>query len=200
MFAKFKYWFVNVYWYHYRIHTAVTVFVLVLAGFFIHAVVTRVDPDFMFIVASEEPVIETQGLALADFFAENIDVETELQYSVMYLNGYDDYTAANWQLLSVALVDAQYSLFIIGESMLPTFAEQLDGFYTMEELGLPSGPYPELAPLDGVSLMAELSFSYEPMYALVKRPYPDRDSAAEDKNRIRSEKSVACLKALLGVK
>ncbi|MDR0325383.1 MAG: hypothetical protein LBI19_04715 [Oscillospiraceae bacterium] len=193
------YWLTNVFWYHYRVHTIVVAFAVLVAAFSIYSAVTREETDFVFIVASEQPVSDMQGEALSGFWAEHVDSVTNLGYSVLYLGEISEQTMAGWQLFQIGMIGEEYSLFIIGESMIGALEENIMIFYTAEELGLPSaGPLPELIPLAGVSVMEELYFTFEPMYALVKRPYYDRGGSFTPDTVARSEMARDCVKALLG--
>ena len=192
-----KYWFTNIFWYHYRLHTFAAAFILLVIAVTVYSSITNVPADFLFIVASEQPVSDSQGEALSGFWEEHVDSITNLNYNVLYL-GEGEYVMTGWQQLQIGLISEDYGLFIVGESLTGMFYDTSDMFYTAEELGLPSGPMPELIPLDGIPMMEELYFVFEPMYALVKRPYYDRGGSVTPDSAARSEMAVDCVKALLG--
>jgi hypothetical protein len=200
LYARFKYWFVNIYWYHYKLHTFVAAFILAVVAITVYSALTGSRPDFVFIVASEYPVYEEQGRELAGFWAENADGVTELSYSVLFMSDNSEYAMTNWQLLTIALISEDHSLFIIGESLLPLMTDYRDEFYTFDELGLSprDGPEPAFIPLEGAPLMDTLGFGHEPMYGLVKRPPYGRGGSVKPEDSARSALSAACLRALLG--
>jgi hypothetical protein len=102
---------------------------------------------------------------------------------------FTEVTAASMQLMMITLISEEYVLFIIGESMIGWYADSMELFMTAGEMGLPGdGPLPELVPLEGIQIMEELAFVFEPMFAMVKH------SAAETG---RSELAVECLRVLL---
>ena len=190
LFARFKYWFVNVFWYHYKIHTAAALFALVLIGTSVHSFATRHTPDFLFVLMSDEPVFQAQGEALAGMFGEETGADAVC--TVLHMSGASEMSVYNHQLFAISLIDEQYALFIVGESALPLFPELADGFAAMSGLGLPHAVLPELAPLEGSLFMREILLDQEPMYALLKRP--GREGGSE-----RFDKAAACLRALLGL-
>lgn len=193
-----RYWFTNVYWYHYRLHTAAAAFIIAVVWFSVHSVVTSVKPDFVFYIISEQPVFDSQGQELAAFFTEKVEDVTHLSYNILYMDETSEYAVANWQLYTIGLISDEHSLFIIGESLTGPLADDLSVFHTAEELGFSAGPLPAAIPLSGIEMMEDLFFIYEPMYAMVKRPPRQRDGSVRTEDLERRDLAVACLQALLG--
>ncbi|MCL1807756.1 MAG: hypothetical protein FWG31_08650 [Oscillospiraceae bacterium] len=196
----FKYWLKNVFWYHYRLRTFAILFAVFVIALTVYSTATAEKNDFIFILMSEKPVAEEQAAELAEFWIESIDGVTKLSYHALYLHDSSEYAMNGWQLLQIALISDEHSVFIVGESLTWVFGENNNNilFYTAEELGLPSGgPLPELIPLQGISMLDDLYLNWEPMYALVKRPYYNRDGSLKPETIERSELSIDCLRALL---
>ena len=198
MFARWKHWFVNVFWYHYKVRALLTVFFVTAAALSLYAALANENPDFVLLLASERPVSIAQGQSLADFWTENVDGVAYVTCKALYLEASSQYAAANSQLLVVAMISDDHSIFILGESAAQSLSGHFPAFYTTAELGLPAGPFPETAPLDGVALMEELQLTQEPMFALVKRPRAGKDGLVKPKDAGRRDKTVECLRVLLG--
>lgn len=172
MWARFKYWFVNVYWYHYRIHALVLLAAGGLLALFISDMITRVDPDFAFIVASERFISDEKGDYLAAVFAEGStdcdgDGKILLQPIVMTL---DDTEAgmAMMQKLAASYARLECSLYIVGTSLF-AYVEEPSAFIDLAALGIRTLPgKPWLADLGGSSLMAGAGLDGEPMTAAVR--------------------------------
>jgi hypothetical protein len=195
----FGYWFKNVFWYHYRLRTLAAIFVVFVIALTVYSASTAEKSDFIFLPMSEAPVSDAQAVKLADYWIEHVDGVSKLSHYALYLHDSSEYAMNGWQLVQIGMISDEHSVFIVGESLTWVFNEGNSIlFYTAEELGLPSGgSQPELIPLEGSSLLEELSLNQEPMYALVKRPYFDRDGSLRPETTERSELSAACVEALL---
>jgi hypothetical protein len=68
---------VDNYWYHYKFHTLAGIFVVVLAVFFIHDLVTKVDPDATVVMISTGYVSAQTTDALQTALAENLEDRNE---------------------------------------------------------------------------------------------------------------------------
>ncbi|MCL2003051.1 MAG: hypothetical protein FWG72_03475 [Oscillospiraceae bacterium] len=191
---KWKHWTVNVLWYHYKIHILAGAFAAVVLAISIHSAVTRTEPDFILFIASEQPVFDEQGSTLTAFFTERVEDAGHIAYQVANLN-----EPTQWQLIPVALVNDQTVFLIVGESVARAMGDSGDLFYTAGELGVrDAGPTAEMISLEGVPMMEELLFVFEPMYALIKRPVYDRRGGfyTPDSER-RSALAADSLRALL---
>jgi hypothetical protein len=190
---RFKYWFTNVLWYHYRLHIIIGAAAAVILAVTIRSSLTNTEPDFIIFIVSEQPVFGEQGAALSAFFTERVEDADNIAYQASYLGD-----ETQWQFLTISLIDDRYTLFIAGESMAGWF-EQSDGiFYTAEELGVAGGgPIAGMIPLEGAALMEELMFVFEPMYAMVRRPVYDRRGFYTPDSVARSELAAECVRVLL---
>jgi len=190
----FKYWFTNVLWYHYRIP------IYVAAGIIALLVVMRImdgDPlemDFHIAVITAHPAFSVQGDMLGELL-EQRGIQTH--NLVLSLSGGEmDYMT--FQQMLVVFVDHQYSLMITGASMLGSFADNLDAFYPMEDLGLPpSDIHPNILDLTDTPIIDYLFLNSEPMYALIKLPERQRNGTIRPENIARAEKSAAALRYML---
>jgi hypothetical protein len=187
---SFRLWFTNIFWYHFKWHTVIGIFFVVIVVMSVHSVVTREEQDFQFVVASEYPVFFDQGAALTEFWKETVPGLNNVSYNVLFMGEQSEMAMANMQLMLLTLIDETNSLFIIGESMIGWYSESMEIFITAGEMGVEgNGPKPQLVPLEGSSLMEGLGFIFEPMFALIRRP-PEGGCG-------RFELSAACLEALL---
>lgn len=192
---RFRYWFTNVYWYHYKLQTAGVLFAALVIGFTLYSVLTRVTPDVFLTLASTKPVSATQTGVLNGYFTEKSGGDLVIADATLYL---PDINTTDWQLLSVSFVDTDRNLFIIGEGLRETFTHQTPIFVPAEEMGLPADPEnPYMIPLSGSSLLPEIGLSEEPMFGLVRRPPEERDGTVEEKDAARFENAAQCLRWLL---
>ncbi|MCL2704199.1 MAG: hypothetical protein FWE91_11425 [Defluviitaleaceae bacterium] len=192
----FKYWFTNVYWYHYRAHTIVGLAIIVFAIYSVVSFVTsrEEEVDFFFAIVTVMPAHHAQGEMLEEFFAEH---GYRTKGNVMSLPG-DGSDMATWQLLMVTLVNEQYALYIVGESMLYYFGEQADGFWAIEELGLQASALsPMYADLSETLMLEGLMLNLEPMYALVRAPIIQRNGEFRQPDIERGLKAAEGIRLLL---
>jgi hypothetical protein len=185
----FKFWFINIYWYHFRAHTVIAAVIAVIAAVSVYSVLSKEKYDFFFVIASAQPVIVEQGEMLAEFWEEKVPGINRISSSVLHMGEYSELAAVNAQMLMITLISEEHRLFIIGESMIGWYAESMELFMTAGEMGLPGGgPLPQLVPLHGAPVMEEYGFVFEPMFALVRRSEPGSGL---------SEPAIECLRVLL---
>jgi hypothetical protein len=193
---RFKYWFVNIFWYHYKPHTIITASVAAVFLFIILTARGTEKPDFVFAIVSDQYRYDVQGQVLAAFLEDRVDDITSLRSD----------PGAEGHLMLLALTDREYTLFILGESLARRLSDHFSLFYEMEELGFPTGdPYPETLPLDGAALMKTLGLpehlplTLEPMFALIKRAPLEKDGFVSPESAARTDLTVECLRVLLDV-
>ncbi|MDR1669816.1 MAG: hypothetical protein LBR76_07655 [Oscillospiraceae bacterium] len=195
MLKKFRYWFVNIYWYHYRLHTAAVLFAGLLIAFCVYSMVTRVTPDVFLTLASDKPVGYSQSDMLNEYVNEKAGGGLTMAGSALYLSESD---TMNWELLHVSFIDNERYLFIIGEGLRSFFAEQADLFTPAADMGLPADPeIPCLVPLTGAPYLAEAGLDGEPMFGLVKRPAVQKDGLPAPEEKTRQELAAQYLRFLL---
>ncbi|MDR1692300.1 MAG: hypothetical protein LBR72_02990 [Oscillospiraceae bacterium] len=188
MLKKFRYWFVNVYWYHYRLHTAAVLFAAILTAFAIHSVVTRVVPDVNLTLASDKPIGSPQADLLTAYWNETRGIVAGS--STLYLS---EEEMLNWELLHVSFVDEERNLYIIGEGLREFFSQIPELFVPAAELGLPADPeLPFLVPLAGSPVMDRAGLSGEAMFGLIKNPKEGSEADAK-----RRDIAAQCLRDVL---
>jgi hypothetical protein len=197
----FKYWWINVFIPHYK---GQVIAITLIAGLIVYFVFSMVSgssnsPDFMFSIVTRLPAYNEQGEGLEEFFWEQ---GYRTQSTVISLN--EDMAAMignpamSYELLMVNMINEDIAMFIIGESMLDYFEEQLDGFYLLEQLGLPAVAHnPYLTDLSNVSIMEDLWLNQEPMYGLIRIPRQQRNGLIKPEDTARIEKAVDSLRTLL---
>ncbi len=192
MMKKFKHWFVNVYWYHYKLHTLGGLFGALILGIMIYSGVTRVTPDVFLTLASAEPVAFTQSDMITDYLAEKDGGEMVFASNALQLSEASDPAMASWEQLHIALIDEERTLFIVGESMREFFSDLTDSFMSAEEMELPAdAENPCMVPLTGAPILADVGLVEEAVFGLVKRP-PENPEDAE-----RFENAIQCLRWVL---
>lgn len=131
-FKKLGYWFKNVYWYHYKMHTLIAAFAMIILAIFICDIVNRVDNDFDFIFVGESS-IESQKMAeLSEYFSAHIpdindDGKITVGYQMLYTGQegqYDELSVANQKKLAISFADDRYVLFIMDKDHMENFAAQ----------------------------------------------------------------------------
>jgi hypothetical protein len=178
-----KHWVENVLWYHYKLHILIGAAAVVIVAVTVYSAARNPPPQFILFIASGQPVFDDQGAALTAFFESSVEEAVNVEHQTAQMSNHQ-----MWQLFSVALISDLHTFFIIGESVIEWIGESAGLFYTARELGLSSaGPLEQMIPLEGVLLMEELLFIFEPMYAMIKR---QADAGGE--------LAAECLKALLG--
>lgn len=120
MLRRLKYWFTNVFWYHYRIHTIVVLAVTALVTMFVYDILTVVTPDFTYVFASVNLARDQDLDKISDTFAKRIgDVNNDKKE---YVNGMSIYLgdptdATGIQRLGVYMADEDISVFIVDPAM-----------------------------------------------------------------------------------
>ena len=173
MLKRFRYWFVNVYWYHYRIHTIAVILVAILAAFIIHDITSREFYDLKFVLASSEFIAEEHGELLNDAFTEagkDLDGDGKVLIApyVMLFDG-SPVELEHTQKFAISFQEKECSLYIVGESQLDRLSEAA-GFVDLSALGIKTLPgKPWLADLSGSDLLEACYITREPMAAAVRR-------------------------------
>lgn len=137
--GKFRHWFTNVYWYHYKWHTIAAAIAIFFVILFIHDIVTRVDPDFQMIIVSKEYVSNDQ-LAEITEIAQNAagDVNGDSREYVCLnpislAEGQMQY--ANTMKLAALLSDGSIVVYVMDADTVEIYKNQ-DLFEPLESLGL----------------------------------------------------------------
>jgi len=148
----FKYWLNEVYLYHYKMHTAIALGVVLAVVLIIVTFEPRVRVDFRFTLVSENGIRQNQlrviesALLLHDISAEG----------TLILFTPEAGSANAHQDLMQSLADMEHTLFLVTESMMDLFRDILDEFY-------------DKIPLHSHAFFAETQLDEEPLYAIVKR-------------------------------
>ena len=137
---RFKYWFTNVFWFHYRLHTIGIIIASVFLFSMIHSIATKRDPDLVVVVAAAyefdlgyamELREELEGLVNEMTGRDNAVVE----FVALNLSGATEVGVASIQLLSVHLVRQDTLLFILGADVINNMLEGDESFMSLEPYG-----------------------------------------------------------------
>ncbi|MDR1703734.1 MAG: hypothetical protein LBS19_03490 [Clostridiales bacterium] len=191
----FKYWFDNVFWYHYKGHLFAGIALIAVIAYAVYSMANRHDPDFMFALASQNPVHSMQTEIITARFEE---WGYDAPGTALFLNENNPEVMIAWQLLMITMVDDDYAVFFVGESALDSFTDQIEGFLPMSEAGFPpAGIDPRMTEVpaeitDGIGLGPET------YYALIKRPKTDGDGSVKPEDAEKTNKAKESLARLLG--
>jgi hypothetical protein len=190
----FKYWFTNVFWYHYRPHVIVAAAVIIVAIFLIVDARSGPEgPEFNFAIITGQPAFPLQGI-----FLEEMLEPKGFNTSSLVLSFADGVDPMTYQQLLIVFVDDQYALILVGASMLGSFEESFDAFYSMGDFGLPESDFnPRLLDLTGTALMDTLFLNNEPMFGMIKLPPRERNGQASPASIARAERAAEVLRAML---
>ena len=172
----FKYWFTNVFWYHYKAHCIVGLILLAFIAYFVYERATAPpEPDFMVAVVTGTPAhsvrMQTEGFRLFG------DMEVNTHISVLLLSE-SDYVV--WQQLMITLVNESYALYLMDDTGFAILSDQLEGFYDLEDFGIKSTFEPRIAEV----LLPDIG----PLYAMIRK---------QPENPARAEAAAECLIYLL---
>lgn len=146
-FARFKHWFVNVFWYHYKWATLGTVFGIVLLISVLVSIFGQRDPDFGYMMVDSGVFAEDATTDMNALLIEHLgDVNGD---GVPYFDGqvYDfrtdsslgaEYVIANTTRFAGALSSHTMSLVFFAEGSLDQFADTIS-FLNLEEYGIHTG-------------------------------------------------------------
>ncbi|MCL2407329.1 MAG: hypothetical protein FWC95_05315 [Defluviitaleaceae bacterium] len=188
--SGFWFWLTNIFLYHYKIHIAVFVFLCFASLFLLMNYCTRRQPDFRFAIVSGETVYTWQIELIEEFFeAHGIDAAgTAFISTVGVVNNFVH------RNINLALINPEYTLFVVGESMLHIFEEHRQIFYPVRILGFePSAVGSVFVDISYVDMTYVLQLTGEPLYAMIKLT-PGRDAYAADRTRL----TVEFLKIFIG--
>lgn len=138
--SKFRHWFQNVFWYHYKWHVLIGGLALFLAIAFLHDVLTNVEPDFQLIIASENALADEQmseinqtvQAAAGDL---NGDGKTLSYAVVINLDESSQMGYASTMKLSTLLSDDSIVLYIMDQATADNYRPK-GLFEPLENLGL----------------------------------------------------------------
>jgi len=172
-FARFRHWFVNVYWYHYKWTTFIVIAVVLLIAVFASDMLSTVDFDYEMIITSQVMLVDEQMSEFTELMDGvvgdvNGDGKTYCYANLLNLTGGEMEQAALIKF-NAMVIDQSVTLFILDEEMaenyrteglfepLSTFGLQgTDGSeYFIEAQDLPIF---QRAGLDRISRMQESKF------------------------------------------
>lgn len=201
MWERFKYWFKNVYWYHYRTHTVVTAFVIVLVVSLLVSVLRNKDPDIEFIIVSTEPIVTEQAIELASGFDGiigdiNGDGKVYSLVSELVMNGEMAY--ASQQRIMLFMVTPENPGIIAGESVLPYLSQMQDGYVDLSALGYETHEkYPWAAKLTGSPVLEECDFIFDEFYFVMKQSGQSNNKKKQERLDKSRQAALDCLDYLL---
>lgn len=146
-FARFKHWFVNVFWYHYKWATLGTVFALVLLISVLVSIFGQRDPDLGYMMVDSAAFAEDATMDMNTMLTERFgDINGD---GVPYFDGqvYDfrtdsalgsEYVIANTTRFAGALSSHAVSLVFFAEGSLDQFTDTIS-FINLEEHGIHTG-------------------------------------------------------------
>lgn len=104
---QFKYWFTNVYWFHYQLHTFAVLIGIALIASIVVSIVNKVEPDVVVVVVTNAPLDSVAGGTLT----------TELEELVRQKTGK---TKVSVELSLVSLDDSMPQVAVANRMLFPT--------------------------------------------------------------------------------
>ena len=138
-------WFTNVFWYHYKWHAVIALFLTLVAGYSLVSIINQERPDFTYLFAVEGRLVEAEVLdewnqSAGDRLADvNGDGKVVVFGSPLGFDG-SEYGMANRMKFTAEISSDDLLLLVVDESTLAGFEDQSDFFLPLGELGLPSDP------------------------------------------------------------
>ncbi len=179
---KLAYWFKNVYWYHFRVATFVTIFVAILLCVFISDVFFPEYNDINFVVAGSLLADKEQMNLLSERMAPFIEASDEeagpkIGYQSLCTrsivdpslasDAFDDGTLANIDKITLTMTDDEVLLFFFDKTYIEWYAN--DGaFEPLANFGIESD-YEYFVRVDETPFFKDIEIShYDGIYAGIK--------------------------------
>lgn len=129
---KLVYWFKNVYWYNFKIHTLIGLFVIIMLTILICDMTNRVNNDLDFILAGNTTVSNEQMESITKQFSTLVpDINGDDKITVGYQmlstdmgDGYNELAVAAEQKLTVSFADDRFLLFILDAEHMENLVAQ----------------------------------------------------------------------------
>ena len=181
--GKFKYWFTQVFWYHYKWHTLASIIALILAISLFSTILSKDKPDYEMTFVAPYTVLEEDLSAIKVLLREqlrDINENGKFDYliNVIVLNDDSDnenYMATALQKLNVLFATEENKLFIMDGKTADRYLQLLP-FLKGSDIGIDfDGEKIPLGKLCDKGLLA--SFQGGEYFALVK------EEGVEPKNR-----------------
>lgn len=199
MWDKFKYWFINVFWYHYKKMVLIGLSAILVLVFLIYSTLTQSKADLNYLFISRLPSSDEVMNPLTDMLKESvgdINEDGKLEYHCTVINPENGQT--DIVELQVFILDESSRLYIVGESAFDTMADIMTADFG-EDLSahgfttVPEKSY--LVDLSEAPLLESLGLNDELMYAIICRLSPDE---SKDENIQQAQKAaIECLRSIL---
>ena len=139
----FRYWFTNVFWYHYGKISILVLFLLVTAVWFTVEALHKAEYDLNVAVVLEHPVAREDLEALYTLFAEaagdvNGDRKTLVNIVPVNLGDEENPEGTRYQMM-LYLSLPEYTVFLMDERESALFAGQEDTFQELSNYGIATG-------------------------------------------------------------
>lgn len=138
---KLRYWFVEVYWYHFRTITLLALFGIIMLVILIGDIIHRPNDDLGYIVAGDAFVTLEQERGIEEFVKSVIDdangdgeITVKQQTLCLGINDgessqlqkdaaepYDEFTQANQNKLAISFADNQFILYIMDQKHMDPY-------------------------------------------------------------------------------
>lgn len=194
------------YWYYYRIHTFVAVFILIVVAVSVQQCATKVDPDITVVVATNEPVLAQDNQDRLQKYIESLtadvnkDGKKSAQCDVLYFKDAQTAEAMQAKLAIDMMPSSGVYLFITDDTeyqqlktqgLFGRLSEYLPGVQTADD---------DRAPLSQTKLgAAEYSHAFDNLSISLKaykgNSSGDKKYAANIQNSLNALKSILAGKA-----
>ncbi len=136
---RFKHWFTNSYWYHYKVHTIVGILAVIILVFMINDFANRREADYSYVIATNLPVTTESVAEITNLFAEvgsdtNADGVADYYCDALYMDPNSEMGMVNIQKFTVCFLEDLKSLYLFDDYMGAQF-EEGEGFINLQELG-----------------------------------------------------------------
>jgi hypothetical protein len=137
---RFKYWFVNVYWFHYKTHTIVLSLLLLAAVSLFHSIVFKPEPAVTVVIAAEIEFEQEYGLFLAEELRVLVRELTGnrsaiVDFLILNVDLASMHGMANAILLSSRLSDERTLLYVFDSATIYNLFGDDEAFRSLEPYG-----------------------------------------------------------------
>ena len=177
---RFRFWFSNVFWYHYKWRLIIGAAVLATVGFFVRDMLVQTTPDFQFVVASDsfvsnDSISELTGIASDVFSGFGSGASADCLGHGLHTSVEGQFGMAALTRLATLIVDDSISFYIFDAYLLEAFFDEPSVFYDLEGLGFNVVPgKPWLADVSGSPLLDRIGLSGVTSYAVIQRPHNEQ--------------------------
>lgn len=139
-FDRFKYWFTNVFWFHYKWPTIVIILAGAMLTSIIYSAVTNTEADFSFVFAVECEIDPEYAIELENEILKLVKEYTgkekaKIDFTVLQIDPTSDMGMANIMLLSLQMSNDSTLLFILQDTLIEDMLEGESDYQSLEPYG-----------------------------------------------------------------